>query len=105
MTDISIVVPTRNRADRLRALLASLAEQQAPPFEVIVVDNASEDDTLAAVADADSAEDAHIRGIHLPQPMGPAIARNRGWRAARGRLIVFTDDDVVARPGWLSAIA
>jgi glycosyltransferase involved in cell wall biosynthesis len=37
--------------------------------------------------------------------MGPAVARNRGWRSARGELIVFTDDDVVAQPGWLAAIA
>src|SRR3954447_8756058 len=105
MTDISIVVPTRNRANRLRALLASLAEQDGPPFEVIVVDNASEDDTLAAVAEADEAVDAHVREIHLPKPLGPAVARNRGWRSARGKLVVFTDDDVVAAPGWVAAIA
>ena len=105
MTEISIVVPTRNRAERLRALLASLAEQQGPAFEVIVVDNASEDDTLRVVGEADADLDAHIRAIHLPQPMGPAVARNRGWRAAQGELVVFTDDDVVAAPGWLAAIA
>jgi GT2 family glycosyltransferase len=105
MTEISIVVPTRNRAQRLRALLASLAEQAGPPFEVIVVDNASEDQTLAVVAEADTAPDAHMRAIHLPQPLGPAVARNRGWRAAQGGLVVFTDDDVVAQPGWLAAIA
>jgi GT2 family glycosyltransferase len=105
MTDISIVVPTRNRAERLRALLASLARQEGPPFEVIVVDNASDDRTLAVVGDADAEHDAHIRALHLPQPMGPAVARNRGWRAAQGELVVFTDDDVVAQPGWLKALA
>jgi GT2 family glycosyltransferase len=106
MTDISIVVPTRNRALRLRALLASLVEQPgAPPFEVVVVDNASDDDTLGAVADADAAAGAHIRAIHLPQPLGPAVARNRGWRSVAGALVVFTDDDVVAQPGWLAALA
>src|SRR3954452_16598683 len=105
MTDISIVIPTRNRAERLRALLASLAGQEGPAFEVIVVDNASDDDTLRVVGDADADLDAHIRAIHLPQPMGPAVARNRGWRSARGTLVVFTDDDVVAQPGWLAAIA
>ena len=101
---VSIVVPTRNRSDRLRALLASLGEQDGPGFEVIVVDNSSDDDTLAAIADADAAADAHVRAIHLPQPMGPAVARNRGWRSARGELVVFTDDDVVAQPGWLGAL-
>jgi GT2 family glycosyltransferase len=105
MTDISIVVPTRNRAARLAALLASVQDQEAPPFEVIVVDNASTDRTLAVVGEADADLDAHIRAIHLPQPLGPAVARNRGWRAAHGELVVFTDDDVVARPGWLAAIA
>src|SRR4051794_20673657 len=104
MPDVSIVVPTRNRADRLRALLASLAGQSGPSFEVIVVDNASDDDTLTAIADADASADTHVRGIHLPQPMGPAIARNRGWRSARAGLVVFTDDDVVACPGWLAAL-
>jgi GT2 family glycosyltransferase len=102
---VSIVVPTRSRALRLRALLASLAQQEeAPAFEVIVVDDASLDETLATVADADSSAAAHIRAIHLPRPMGAAVARNRGWRAARGELVVFTDDDVVARPGWLAAL-
>jgi GT2 family glycosyltransferase len=105
MTEISIVVPTRNRAERLRALLASLSHQDGPPFEVIVVDNASSDRTLAVVGEADAELNAHIRAIHLPQPMGPAVARNRGWRSARGELVVFTDDDVVAQPGWLKAIA
>jgi GT2 family glycosyltransferase len=102
---ISIVVPTRNRAARLEALLASLLEQAGPPFEVIVVDNASTDRTLAVVGEADAEHDAHVRAIHLPRPMGPAVARNRGWRAAGGELIVFTDDDVVPAPGWLAALA
>jgi GT2 family glycosyltransferase len=70
-----------------------------------VVDNASTDRTLAVVGEADAAQDAHIRAIHLPQPMGPAVARNRGWRPASGELVVFTDDDVVATAGWLAAIA
>lgn len=101
---ISVVVPTRNRAERLRALLASLGGQEAPSFEVVVVDNASEDDTLSVIAEADARADTHVHAIHLPQPMGPAVARNRGWRAARGELIVFTDDDVVAPDGWLAAL-
>ena len=105
MTDISVVVPTRNRAERLRALLASLAEQDGASFEVIVVDNASTDGTLVVVAEADADARAHVRAIHLPQPMGPAVARNRGWQVASGGLVVFTDDDVVAQPGWLATIA
>lgn len=101
---LSVVIPTRNRAARLRALLASLGKQAgAPEFEVVVVDNASKDDTVAAIADADELG-LQARGIHLPRPMGPAVARNRGWRSARGDLVVFTDDDVVASPEWLAAL-
>jgi glycosyltransferase involved in cell wall biosynthesis len=99
MTEISIVVPTRNRARRLRALLESLAGQEAPAFETLVVDDASDDDTQAVIADAG------VRGILLPAPVGPAVARNHGWRAAGGELIVFTDDDLAAQPGWLQALA
>jgi GT2 family glycosyltransferase len=99
---ISVVVPTRNRAHRLSALLASLAAQQIDhPFEVVVVDNASEDDTQSVLMTAT----ANVRGIHLPEPRGPAVARNVGWHAAAGGLIVFTDDDCTAAPGWLAALA
>src|SRR5437868_14751482 len=84
---LSIVVPTRNRAARLRALLDSLAAQEGPAFEVIVVDNASADDTLRVVGEADAVAKAHVRAIHLPKPLGPAVARNRGWRSARGALV------------------
>ena len=96
---ISVVVPTRNRSARLRALLESLEQQKGPAFEVIVVDNASDDDTRAIV------EAKRARGIRLPEPMGPAVARNVGWQEARGGLVVFTDDDVVASDGWLASLA
>ncbi|MFL5894438.1 MAG: glycosyltransferase family 2 protein [Thermoleophilaceae bacterium] len=99
MTPVSVVVPTRNRARRLEALLASLADQDGADAEVVVVDNASEDDTPAVVAAA------RARAIRLAAPMGPAVARNAGWRAARGDLVVFTDDDCVAQPGWIAALA
>jgi GT2 family glycosyltransferase len=98
MTETSIVIPTRNRAARLHALLQSLAGQQAPTFETVVVDDASDDNTQAVIAEAG------VRGIRLAAPMGPAGARNHGWRAARGGLVIFTDDDVVAQPGWLQAL-
>jgi GT2 family glycosyltransferase len=98
----SIVIPTRNRAARLRACLESLVAQDLQDFEVIVVDNASEDETEAV---------AHKRGLtpfvrylRLSGARGPAVARNVGWRAAQGELVVFTDDDVVARPGWLATL-
>ena len=96
MTSVGVVVPTRNRAGRLRALLASLAGDDA---QVVVVDNASEDATPEVVAAA-----PHATLIRLRAPMGPAVARNVGWRATDAELVVFTDDDCVAGPGWLSTL-
>jgi GT2 family glycosyltransferase len=95
---VSIVVPTRNRADRLRALLESLAGQKAA-WEVIVVDDASDDQTPAVLREAD------CRAVRLERPGGPAAARNIGWRAAGGSLVAFIDDDCVATPGWVEALA
>jgi GT2 family glycosyltransferase len=77
---ISVVIPTRDRPARLRAQLDSIAAQQvATPYEVIVIDDA--------------------------EGRGPAAARNTGWRQAGGTLVVFTDDDCRAAPGWLGAYA
>ena len=96
--EASAVVATRNRAARLRALLDSLAGQQGVRHEVIVVDDGSTDDTPDVVAKAG------VRSIRHEQPLGPAAARNAGWRAARGPLVCFVDDDCVAEPGWLAAM-
>src|SRR6478736_2635149 len=44
-----------------------------------------------------------VRYVAVTGHPGPAAARNRGWQAARGAVIAFTDDDTVPDPGWLSA--
>ena len=93
----SIVVPTRNRADYLRVCLDSLAAQGTDaPFEVIVADDGSTDET-AAVAEQAGAQLVHTLA------RGPNAARNAGLRAAEGDLVVFVDDDIDAPPGWLVA--
>jgi glycosyltransferase involved in cell wall biosynthesis len=101
--EISVVVATRDRSARLAALLASLRGQTLPPerFEVVVIDDASADDTPAVVA----AEQA--RGVLALTSLsgagdGPGAARNTGIRAARGGLVAFVDDDCEAEPGWLA---
>jgi len=74
------------------------------PFDVVVVDN---DDDHGAVASAFSerfADDPRVRWVHEPR-RGLSVARNRGLREAVGEIVVFTDDDVVADPTWLPAIA
>jgi glycosyltransferase involved in cell wall biosynthesis len=101
--DASVVVATRDRARRLEALLRSVAGQDGAAFEVVVVDNGSTDET-AAVLEC-GAPGLALRVLHAPSASGPAAARNLGWRAAAGELVVFCDDDVEADPGWLAAFA
>ena len=93
---------TRDRATRLRALLASLAAQRRVSFEVVVVDDGSGDETPQALRSAPGA--LELRTIRLERPRGPAAARNAGWRSARSELVAFIDDDCVAEPGWLAAL-
>jgi GT2 family glycosyltransferase len=95
---VSVVVATRNRAARLRVLLDSLAAQEGPRFETIVVDDASDDDTPHVL------ERSGVRGMRMDARSGPGAARNAGWRAGSGGLVAFIDDDCVAQPGWLASL-
>ncbi len=105
--DWSIVIPTFNRLPALQEVIQALCGQEGPPFEVIVVDDGSEDgaadwlDERAAGSDADG---IGLRVLHQPN-RGPAVARNRGVSAARGRWVAFLGDDTVPAPGWLAAHA
>ncbi len=100
--DVSVVVATRNRAGFLVHALRSLAAQKCDArYEVVVVDNASTDTTADAIREW-SRRDARIRSVAEPT-VGLSRAKNTGIRAAQGRLILFTDDDVVLQDGWISA--
>ena len=101
---VSVVVATRDRPQRLTALLRSLEAQTLSPedFEVVVVDDASslpEAERVLGLSERDSSP--AIRVIHRAEPGGPAAARNEGWRAAGAPLVAFTDDDCVAAADWL----
>jgi len=97
---VSVVVPTRNRAGYLDVTLASLAAQ-APgvPYEVIVVDDGSSDDSTAAVA-----RRAGVAYLRHETSRGPNAARNTGIAAARGPLIALIDDDVRVPPAWVAEL-
>lgn len=97
---ISVIVPTRNRAAVLSASLASIARQVTEsPFEVVVVDNDSSDDT-ATVVRAWCERDRRFRAITETR-LGRSPAMNAGLAVATGALLAFTDDDVELAPGWL----
>jgi glycosyltransferase involved in cell wall biosynthesis len=102
--EFSIIVATRNRPESLSFLLHAITEVQyaAERFEVIVVDDGSTtppDELLAAFA-------ARLQVSRFVQPhLGPASARNAGASLARGKYLVFTDDDCRPDPNWLSSLA
>ncbi|MBC6982440.1 glycosyltransferase family 2 protein [Caulobacter sp. 17J80-11] len=98
--DLSVIVCTRSRPQALAACLASLAVQDSPPGEIIVVDNAPEDPATRDVV----RRFPQVRWEPEPRP-GLSRARNAGIRAATGRLIAFTDDDVEVRSDWTSEVA
>jgi glycosyltransferase involved in cell wall biosynthesis len=96
---VSVVVPTRGRAGYLEVTLASLLRQDLlAPYEVIVVDDGSEDAT------PEVARRAQVRLLRHPTPRGPNAARNTGLAAARADLLALVDDDVDAPQGWLRAL-
>jgi glycosyltransferase involved in cell wall biosynthesis len=96
--DVTVVVPARNAAATLPATLAALARQDfAGDYEVIVVDNVSDDDT------ADLAGAGGARVVRMEVNRGPGPSRNAGARAGTGAVIAFTDADCEPAPDWLSA--
>jgi GT2 family glycosyltransferase len=102
---VSVVVATHNRVGLLDRLVVALQSQVgAPTFEVVIVDDASTDDTPAAL-DRIQREWPAVRALRLDHNQGPAAARNAGWRAATAPIVAFTDDDCIPQPGWLAALA
>ena len=102
---VAVVIPTHNRSARLRRLLDGLRAQHVDGgFEVVVVDDASTDDTPEVVAELARSYPHPFHYERLERNAGPAVARNRGWRIATAPLVAFTDDDCVVEPGWLAAL-
>src|SRR4051812_17641048 len=75
----------------------------ARTIEVVLVDDASPDDTRSVVARLAAASPLPITSLRLPANSGPAAARNAGWAAAASEIVAFTDDDCVPTPEWLAA--
>jgi glycosyltransferase involved in cell wall biosynthesis len=101
----SIVIATYNRAGDLRGTLDSLAALRPDgPWEVIVVDNNSPDDTRQVVERAAQSFPVELRYLFEGQ-QGRSPALNAGIRAARGSIIVTTDDDVRVPEDWVNRAA
>jgi glycosyltransferase involved in cell wall biosynthesis len=98
--DVSVVIPSYNRADLLPATLDAVLAQTIAPREVIVVDDGSRDDTLSVVA----RYHLLVRVISIANS-GSIVARNVGLRAAGGTIVAFCDSDDLWRPDFLARMA
>ncbi len=104
--DISVIVCTYNRSDHLQNLLHRFREQIIPDdikWEVIVVDNNSSDDTSGVVHEFLKRKD-FIMCYHRENIQGKSFALNTALNKVSGRIIAFTDDDVLLDRNWLKTV-
>ena len=100
--DVSIIICTRNRAASLGGTLKSLAAIDTRfQWEVLIVDNASTDDTSGVIASADSCGG---RFHHLYESRIGSGAAKSAWRHAKGDILCFTDDDCYLTPDYIDAV-
>jgi glycosyltransferase involved in cell wall biosynthesis len=95
---LSVIVPAYNGGTALTECLDALRASVGPEHEVLLVDDASTDDTAAR------AEARGLRVIRLARNGGPAAARNEGARQARGDVLLFVDADVVLAPDAIGRV-
>lgn len=93
MTSVSVIIPAYNSASTIIRALQSVVAQTLAPLEIIVVDDASIDNTCEVAANFASASSIPLRVITQPTNSGPSAARNAGWGAATGDYIAFLDAD------------
>jgi GT2 family glycosyltransferase len=102
---LSVVIPTFRRPDLLERCLAAAASQDLDrqAYEIIVVNDGPDAVTRHLVESRAQRMTAgpRIRYLAMPGRCGPAAARNRGWHAAEGSIIAFTDDDTIPERQWL----
>ncbi|MCB2191294.1 MAG: mycofactocin biosynthesis glycosyltransferase MftF [Deltaproteobacteria bacterium] len=95
---VSIIIPVRNRPREVNECLRSLAKLDYPASktEIIVVDDASSDDTPHVISRY------NVKLIRMASQRGASYCRNRGAAAANGEILAFLDSDCLASAGWLS---
>lgn len=100
---VSIVLPVRNEGHQVETCVRSLLGQHYPNYELIVVDDRSEDDTAEQLAQFDDAHLRVVQGSELPEGwMGKTWALHQGVRQATGEWLLFTDADTWHHPEALS---
>ncbi|MFD2616320.1 glycosyltransferase [Terrilactibacillus laevilacticus] len=99
---VSIILSSYNAKERLLLALRSYLYQDFPKesFEVIVVDDGSTDQTMAAISQIQT--NYSLKYIRLPNNSGRSCARNRGIEASTGEIIIFSDSDMIAEPNFIT---
>ncbi len=102
---VSVVVPTFRRPALLDRCLGALLAQTLHPalYEIVVADDAPEEAVRALVDRLQARARCALRYVPVRETQGAAGARNAGWRAARGEIVAFTDDDTIPDRHWLIA--
>ena len=96
---VSVIVVVWNRAELTLACLRALAAQRDVDLEVVVVDNASTDDTPALLDQVDG-----VRVVRNPDNVGFTVGANAGARAARGEYLLFLNNDAEVLPGAIGRL-
>lgn len=105
---ISVIIPTHERADMVAQAIDALQAQDIGSrgaYEVIVVDNASADDTSNVIKEKARRSVVPFIGLRMRENHGPAVSRNAAITLARGDLVAFTDSDCVPTRTWLRFLA
>jgi glycosyltransferase involved in cell wall biosynthesis len=101
--DLTVIVCTYNRANSLGETLAALSRQVTPQsfrWELLVIDNNSDDETQAVVERFAPMAPVPTRYLFEPK-QGLSHARNAGIASAKSNIVAFTDDDVTPEPDWV----
>jgi GT2 family glycosyltransferase len=101
--DVSIIIPTYNRKEELKQLLAALREQtlSQKAYELIIIDDGSNDSTPEFLQrEKERGSLSFAAQLHR----GPGAARNEGMKLARGEIFVFTDTDCIPHRHWLESL-
>src|SRR2546430_9631574 len=97
---VSVVLATRNRSQYLPRAVGSILAQTYPKWELLAVDDGSEDDTYEVLRAVD---DERIRCFRTPH-RGVAAARNHALAQTSGDYVAYSDDDNVMHPDWLRSV-
>ena len=98
---ISIIVPVYNAGAYIRETISMVAAQTYGNWELLLVDDGSEDDSREKIRESMESGDARIRLIEKQQNEGAARARNTGIEASKGRYVAFLDADDLWMPDKL----